>query len=452
MITSTIVRRSFAIALACFAFVASNRASAQPRSDRPNVVLIITDDMGWADLGSYGAPDVKTPNIDRLARDGIRFTDFYANAVLCSPTRAGLMTGRYQQRYGVEMALSAQGEVATDRGLVASPASLPRLLKNAGYATALVGKWHLGYSPEMSPNAHGFDWFWGLKSGYHDYWQHTDSRGVLDLWENDQPARDSGYTTDLISQKAVRWIGQHARAPFFIDVAFNAPHWPYQRPDAPSVARGNARPLGPADSATSTRADYVAMVERLDKGVGAIVAALEQHGLTRNTLVIFTNDNGGEWLSNNAPLFGRKWTVWEGGIRVPAIMRWPGRIPAGRVTGQVGITMDLTATVLAAAGATIPADARLEGMNLLPLAEGRAPVTERTLFWRTNVGNRTMKAVRQGDDKLVIDANQIFLFNVRRDVSERTDLAKFNSPRARTLRQLLAAWERDIDAEAGTRK
>ena len=445
-------RRLVALLAAIVPAVMPAALVAQPRPTRPNVVLIITDDMGWADLGSYGAPDVKTPNIDRLARQGVRFTDFYANAVLCSPTRAGLISGRYQQRYGVEMALSAPGEVPGERGLTAAPTSLPRLLKTAGYATALVGKWHLGFTPETSPSAHGFDWFWGLKGGYHDYWQHTDSRGALDLWENDVPVRDSGYTTDLITSKAIGWIGRHAREPFFIDVAFNAPHWPYQRPDVPSVARNNARPPGPADSATSTRADYVSMVERIDRGVGEIVAALEQHGLTRNTLVIFTNDNGGDWLSNNAPLFHRKWTVWEGGIRVPAIMRWPGRIPAGRVTGQVGITMDLTATVLAATSSLVPADALPEGVNLLPHVEGRAPVSERTLFWRTNVGNRTMKAVRQGDYKLVVDANQLLLFNVRRDPGERTDLAKSETPRVRTLRQLIVAWEADVDAEAKRRR
>ena len=450
--TTMRMRRLIALLAAIVPAVMPAALVAQPRPARPNVVLIITDDMGWADLGSYGAPDVKTPNIDRLARQGVRFTDFYANAVLCSPTRAGLISGRYQQRYGVEMALSAPGEVPGERGLTAAPTSLPRLLKTAGYATALVGKWHLGFTPETSPGAHGFDWFWGLKGGYHDYWQHTDSRGALDLWENDVPVRDSGYTTDLITSKAIGWIGRHAREPFFIDVAFNAPHWPYQRPDVPSVARKNARPLGPADSATSTRADYVSMVERIDRGVGEIVTALEQHGLTRNTLVIFTNDNGGDWLSNNAPLFNRKWTVWEGGIRVPAIMRWPGRIPAGHVTGQVGITMDLTASVLAATSSLVPADAHPEGVNLLPHVEGRAPVSERTLFWRTNVGNRTMKAVRQGDYKLVVDANQLLLFNVRRDPGERTDLAKSETPRVRTLRQLIVAWEADVDAEAKRRR
>lgn len=425
---------------------------AQATASRPNVVLIMTDDMGWADIGSYGATDVKTPNLDRLARQGVRFTDFYANAVLCSPTRAGFISGRYQQRYGVEMALSVDGTDPVDRGLDASPYSLPRLLKSNGYATALVGKWHLGYRAEQSPNAHGFDVFFGLKSGYHDYWQHTDSRGNPDLWENDTPVSAKGYSTDLITAKAIEFIERNTRAPFFIDVAYNAPHWPFQRPDAPSVAVGNSRFLRATDSVTSTRADYVSMVERMDRGVGEILAALERNGLTRNTIVIFTNDNGGEWLSNSAPLFNRKWTVWEGGIRVPAIVRWPGRIPAGRVTPQVGITMDFTASILAVTGSAVPAEAKLDGMNLFPILEGRAPVTERTLFWRTNVGNRTMKAVRRGDMKLVVDANNLFVFDVRRDPGERRDVTATHAKLARTLRSEIDAWEKAVDAEAKTRK
>lgn len=443
---------TLAAGLAC-SLVFPPGAPAQGAPDRPNIVLIITDDMGYADIGSYGARDVRTPHLDRLAREGVRFTDFYANATTCTPTRAGLITGRYQQRYGVEQPLSADGPtpVAGDRGLDASPYSLPRLLKSRGYATALLGKWHLGYRPEQSPIAHGFDRFFGLKSGYHDYWQHTDSRGAPDLWENDTRVEASGYTTDLITQRAVDFIGAHARTPFFIDVAYNAPHWPFQRPDAPSVAVGNARFLRPADSLTSTRADYVSMVERLDQGVGEILAALDRHGLARNTLVIFTNDNGGEWLSDNTPLFNRKWTTWEGGIRVPAIVRWPGRIRAGTVTPQVGITMDLTASVLAAAGVAVPADAKLDGMNLLPVLEGTQPVAERTLFWRATPANRTMFAVRRGDYKMVIDANHLFLFNVRTDPGERNDLARERTDVARALRLALNAWEKDVDAEAARR-
>ncbi len=405
--------------------------------------------MGYADLGSYGATDVKTPNLDALARAGVRLTDFYANGVMCTPTRAGLISGRYQQRYGLELALSSASSADSGRGLPVAGHSLPQLLKNNGYATALVGKWHLGYRPQFSPRAHGFDYFFGLKSGYHDFYTHRASDRSMDLWENDRVIEETGYMTDLITQRATRYIEQQAaaRRPFFIDVAYNAPHWPYQRPDQPSVARNNAAHLMPHDSATSTRADYVAMVERMDRGVGEIVRTLDRLGIAGNTLVIFTNDNGGEWLASNGPLFNRKWTVWEGGIRVPAIVRWPGHLPAGKVSGQVGITMDLSASILAATGSTVPPAARPEGINLLPILEGRAREVERTLFWRVTAF-RTQRAVRSGDWKLVVDGNHTFLYDVRQDLGERHDLANRRQDVARRLRGLLAAWEQDVDAEA----
>ena len=441
--------RRLVLGLTLAALAPIPRAPAQGAvAPPPNVVLIITDDMGWADLGIYGARDVRTPNIDALARAGVRFTDFYSNGVLCTPTRAGLMTGRYQQRYGMEVALPSQGASGGDGGLSATGNSLPQLLKGGGYATALVGKWHLGYKPEFSPTAHGFDYFFGLKSGYHDYYTHEGSDGRPDLWENDRPIEVTGYMTDLITDRATRFIERNAGKPFFIDVAYNAPHWPYQRPDKPSVAVGNSRHLMPGDSATSTRADYVAMVERVDHGVGEILRTIDRLGLARNTIVIFTNDNGGEWLSNNKPFFNRKWTVWEGGIRVPAIVRWPGRIPAGKVTPQVGITMDLTASILAITKAPVPATVRLEGTNLFPVLQGSQQLINRTLFWRTAAGNRLQKAVRSGDWKLVVDGNHMLVFNVKTDLGEREDLANRRQDVALRLRRLLAEWERDIDAEA----
>jgi len=435
--------------LALLSSVALSPHRIQPAVSVPNVVLILTDDMGWGDLGIYGARDVKTPNIDALARAGVRFTDFYSNGVLCTPTRAGLISGRYQQRYGLETALPSDGRPGGELGLPARGHSLPQLLKSAGYSTALVGKWHLGYKPEFSPAAHGFDYFFGLKSGYHDFYTHHGSDGQPDLWENERKVEVPGYMTDLITDRATRFIEQNRARPFFIDVAFNAPHWPYQRPGAPSVARDNARHLMPSDSATSTRADYVAMVERVDWGVGQIVRTLDRLGLSRNTIVIFTNDNGGEWLSSNGPFFGRKWTVWEGGIRVPAIIRWPDRIPAGRVTDQVGITMDLTASLAAVAGARVPSGAMLEGINLFPTLDGKSPRVERTLFWRATTGNRMQKAVRSGDWKLVLDGTHEFVYDLRRDQGERTDLANQRQDVARRLRQLLRDWERGVDAEAG---
>ena len=448
------MKRMLFIVAACAAIAST--ASAQTRANaatKPNVVLIITDDVGYGDIGSYGAPDIRTPNIDSLARDGVRLTDFYANGPSCSPTRTGLITGRYQQRYAIEVPLPGRNAQGGDRGVVATGRSLPQLLKNNGYATALIGKWHLGYAPEHSPNAHGFDYFLGFKSGFIDYYQHTGGDGKPDFFENETPIERDGYSTDLITARSVKFIEDNANRPFFIDVAYNAAHWPYQPPDHPSKAPNNGRHVQPQDDDTATRADYVAMMERADQGVGQILRTLDRLGLAQNTLVIFTNDNGGEWVSRNAPLFHRKLTVWEGGIRVPAILRWPGRIPAGRTTDQVGITMDLTATILAVTGSSVPAEARLEGINLMPIIEGKAPEVERTLFWRT-VAPHSQRAVRRGDWKLLIDGNIVLLFNLRQDIGERNDLANRRQDIAHELRPLIAKWEADVDGEAkalGTR-
>jgi len=413
--------------------------------ERPNIILIMTDDAGYGDFGSYGAPDARTPNIDSVARDGIRLTDFYAMPT-CSPTRAALISGRYQQRYSIEAPLG--GPKDFDRGLPVKGRSLPQLLKNNGYATALVGKWHLGYKPEFSPVSHGFSYFFGFKSGYIDYHQHTpgsDSPFERDLWENDQQVMVPGYMTDLITERSMQFIEKNTQKPFFIDIAYNAPHWPYQDPDKPSTAPDQAAHASPFNVDTNSRADYVKMIERVDLGVGQILKLLDRLGLQRNTIVIFTNDNGGEWLSSNAPLFQNKGSVWEGGTRVPAMIRWPGHIMPGTVSDQVGITMDLTASILAVTGSMVPSD--LEGMNLFPILEGQTRQVERTLFWRIS-GNRPMEAVRSGDWKLVMDGRRAMLFNLRTDISERTNLIGMRSDIARKLRPLLEEWETDVNTEA----
>ena len=433
----------FLVVVACGA----QTVAAQPRPQtRPNVVLIITDDVGYGDIGSYGAPDIKTPNIDSLARDGTRLTDFYA-APACTPTRAALITGRYQQRARLEVPLPTPGPNG-DLGLRPSGRSLPQLLKNNGYRTALVGKWHLGFTQPLSPIAHGFDYFFGFKSGYIDYYQHTGGDGKHDLFENDEPTHVTGYMTDLITQRSVRFIEDNAAQPFFLEVAYNAAHWPFQVPDRPSVADRNARFVQPQEDPTASREDYVAIVERADQGVGQILAALDRRGLAANTLVIFTNDNGGEWLSRNAPLFHRKQSVWEGGIRVPALFRWPGRIPAGKASSQVGIVMDLTVTILAATGTHVPADARLEGIDLLPLLREGQSRLERTVFFRYTLPARRQRAVRQGDWKLMLDGNNPMLFNLANDVGERDDLANRRTDIVRRLFPLIVQWEQDVDAEA----
>ena len=436
-------------ALVALALSPTLALTQRPPQTRPNVVLVITDDVGYGDIGVYGAPDVRTPNIDALARQGVRLTDFYANAPSCTPTRAGLITGRYQQRYELEYPLGTFGKRDVETGLPVTGRSLPQLLKNAGYATALIGKWHLGWKPEFSPRAHGFDYFFGFKSGYTDYWQHTAGGPIgidADLYENDSLVTVPGYMTDLITERSIRFIETNATRPFFLEVAYNAAHWPYQRPDHPSVARDRARHLGPFDDSTSTRADYVAILERADQGFGRILGALDRLGLARNTIVVFTNDNGGEWLARGTPLFQHKLTVWEGGIRVPAIVRWPGHIRPGTVSRQVGITMDLTASVIAATGAPAPDDTKLEGIDLFAILEGRRPPVERTLFWR--VGGRVQQAVRSGKWKLVMDGPRAMLFDLDRDVSEREDVIAVHTDVAKRLRRELAAWEVDVDDEA----
>ena len=444
--------RVLTVFLAAVLWATTASAQSGVPSARPNVVLIIMDDVGYGDYGSYGAPDIKTPNIDRLARDGVRFTDFYA-APSCSPTRVALITGRYQQRQAIEVPLG--NAPAGGRGLPANGRTLPQLVKNAGYATGLIGKWHLGYLPEFHPNTHGFDYFFGFLSGLIDYYQHTGPDGNHDLYENREPAHVEGYSTDILTDRAIRFIETHGRpaqqsgqgGPFFLEVAYNAAHWPFQVPDKPSVAPGRGRFVQPQEESTSTRADYTAILERADQGVGRILATLDKLGLARNTLVIFTNDNGGEWLSRNAPLFHRKETLWEGGIRVPLIMRWPAQIPSGRTERQVGMVFDLTATILAAAGVTVPPEARLEGINLLPIVTGKSPAVERTLFWRAVSTVRNQRAVRQGDWKLMVEAGKPFVFNLRTDPGERIDLAKDRPDIARKLFPLIAEWEKDVDAE-----
>ena len=413
--------------------------------ERPNVVLIITDDAGYGDLGSYGATDLQTPNIDRLASEGVRFTDFYANGATCTPTRVALMTGRYQQRLGGQLEGPLGGR--TTSGLPVTGRSLPQLLQDNGYATALTGKWHLGLEPQFHPQAHGFTYFFGFLSAYMDYYTHIGQNRIPDLWENTTPVDSPAYLTDLITERSVGFIEANREGPFFLEVAFNAPHWPYQVPDAPSVARDNARHLGPGDEDTSTRADYIAMVERVDQGVGRILATLEAAGLAENTLVVFTNDNGGEWLSRNAPLFHRKQTIWEGGIRVPAIMRWPGRIPADRTTSQVGITMDLTATILAATNTPVPEEANLDGIDLIPLIQESAEGVERTLFWRVG-GFWRQRAVRRGNWKLLVDGTALMLFDLGQDLGERMDLARTQTNLVADLRGLIRDWEDEVNAEA----
>jgi len=410
------------------------------------------DDLGYGDIGSYGVKDARTPNLDRLAREGVRLTDAYANGANCSPTRAGLISGQYQQRWGIEWPLGADpGDSA--RGLPATGTTLPALLKKNGYATGLIGKWHLGFKTAFGPNAHGFDEFYGFRSGAVGYYTHRRGDGTPDLYENTTPVESPDYLTDQITRRAVSFVDRHAGNPFFLEVAYNAVHWPFEVPDMPASA---AHPLpqpnasgdlswyqGPNDAKPATRADYVRMLERADEGVGQILAALERRGLARNTLVIFTNDNGGEWISRNAPLSNRKSTLWEGGLRVPLILRWPGHLPANSTSRQVAITMDLTASILAVTGATVPNTYRLDGIDLLPSLSGHSPLVDRQLFWRIT-RPRNQRAVRWGRWKLLKEGADLYLFDVAADPGERNDLTSAHLDVVRKLSAAIVEWEKDV--------
>ena len=432
-------------------------AASQPAP--PSVIVIMTDDMGYGDIGPYGVPDIRTPHLDRLSREGVRLTEAYANGANCSPTRAGFMTGRYQQRVGFESPLDPAHD--HERGLPVTGTSLPALVKGRGYATGLIGKWHLGFKPEFGPNAHGFDEFFGVLAGAVDFYSHRRGDGTPDLYENTTPVTAPGYLTDEITARSVRFVERHAGAPFFLTVSYTAPHWPFQPPDsrpADPLAVPSPDQTGdfrlrqwPDDAVPATREEYVRMVERVDEGVGQILAALDRFALARDTVVIFTNDNGGEWLSRNDPFSHHKSTLWEGGIRVPLIVRWPARLPAGATSPQVAITMDLTASIVALAGVPRDEQPALDGIDLLPLLAEGVPTMERRLFWR--IANRRLqqKAVRDGRWKLLIDDGTPRLFDLAADPGEQRDVAAAHPDRVRALTAAVMAWELDVAAPAARR-
>jgi arylsulfatase A len=407
----------------------------EPQAPRPNILLIVADDLGYADLGCYGCKDIRTPCADRLAKEGVRLTDFYAFPV-CSPTRAALITGRYPQRNGFDWVIRYNEK---DRGLPAKGASLATLLKKRDYATGLFGKWHLGYKPEFAPNTHGFDEFFGFLAADLDYYAHKDANGDPGLYENTKLVDEKGYLTDLITEHSLAFLKKNAKRPFFLEVTYNAPHWPFQPPDKPDDQRTDKN-YGPE---TGTRDDYVRIVERMDQGIGKLLKALDDADLAKRTLVIFLSDNGGERLSDNGPLFHGKYTLWEGGIRVPCLMRWPGVLPADKVSGQPIIAMDLTASILAAARAAPLEDMPLDGEDVLPILTTKKPAKERTFFWRLPRPDDKFgqKAVRRGKWKYIYDREVELLFDLEKDIGEKHNLAYQHPEVVKELRAALAEWE-----------
>ncbi len=415
-------------------------------SERPSIVFVLADDLGYGDLGCYGCPDIRTPYLDRLAAEGIKFTDFYANAAVCTPTRAAFLTGRYQQRLGLDNALYYQ---EMGRGLPASGKTIADALRSVGYATGLSGKWHLGYDFERQPPQQGFDHFFGLLGGNHHYFEHMDRIGVPDLWLGNEAIKRQGYTTDLITEDAIAFIEKHREEPFFLYLAHAAPHFPWQGPgDRKEVIKPKHKSWQQGDRET-----YVAMVESMDSGIGKVLVTLDNLGLRDNTLVVFTSDNGGHTHSRNAPLRGSKSTIWEGGTRVPCIARWPGVLPVGETTSQVGITMDWTTTFRRLAGLTAD-PAGEDGIDLFPILTGKEPERERTLFWRRKKGviRKSVeegRAVRHGPWKLIEQATgERFLFRLTEDIAETRNLLDEKPDLAAKLSAELDAWERSVESQS----
>jgi arylsulfatase A-like enzyme len=422
---------------ACLVLSLAVTGSVLPQATRkPNVIFILVDDMGYADLSSFGSKDIHTPNIDRLAKEGVKLTQSYSNGPVCTPTRAAFITGRYQQRVGLEWAI---GPGLKEPGLPVEETSIARMLKNNGYRTALMGKWHLGYKPEFSPIAHGFDEFFGILSGNVDHYSHKENNGEHDLREQDKETFVEGYLTDHLARRSVEFIKRQKDKPFFLYLAFNAVHWPFQRPNRPDTVRTRETWFEGA------RSDYIEMMQSVDAAVGQVLKTLDQQGVAQDTLVIFTSDNGGERLSDNGPYFNAKGTLWEGGIHVPGLARWPAALPKGKVSSQVAITMDWTATILAAAG--IQPERALDGLNLLPILQGKQPAQDRTLCWRIDRAGFRQQAIRSGKWKLVTQPTSVnlLLFDLERDPGERRNLFYEQQAKAVELRTKLMEWDKAMN-------
>lgn len=451
--TDAINRREF-LGAAVAASALTTAALANPLSierrkqPRPNILFILADDLGWGDLSCYGRPDYKTPNLDRLAAEGTRFTHAYSASPVCTPTRCAFITGQYPARHpvGLMEPLPWKKQEGGRIGLDPKTPTIASLLKAEDYETALVGKWHLGYLPKYGPLKSGFDEFYGIMSGGVEYFTHDDANGERDFFENETPVppERTGYMTELLTERALEFLKRRRTRPFYLSLHYTAPHWPWEGPRDEALGRTKKRGYVEFRGGGSFKI-YAEMMKSLDDGIGHVLRTLNSANLERNTLVIFASDNGGERFSYNWPFRGEKNVLLEGGIRVPAIVRWPGVVPAGRVTEQVAITMDWTATILAAAGARPANDAphKLDGIDLLPLlqhGDGRQRQLERTLFWRHDV----QSAARSGRWKYWNDGKQEYLFDLLADERENADYKKAEPREFARLKEEFIAWDKQV--------
>lgn len=410
----------------------------------PNIVILLADDLGYGDLGVTGAEDIRTPHLDSLAADGVRFTRAYSNAPVCSPTRAALLSGMYQQRTGVDRVIYVSEREA---GMDPSVRLLPSFLVPAGYASGIFGKWHLGYSLRQFPTRFGFDEFVGFVAGNIDYFAHTDRLDNPDLWRGEEAITDDRYMTELIASEAVDFIGRHSEEPFLLYLPFNAPHDPFQGP-------GDADSAGDQELTRTTyrtREKFVEMVESLDAQIGRVLAALEQNGLADSTAVFFMSDNGGlPIVARNAPFSGFKTELWEGGIRSTLLARLPGRFPAGRTVDAPAISMDLFATALDLAGVEPPSDRPVDGVSLLPALEGSGALPRRPLYFRyRNPRGPVQRAlVEDGWKYLKGPEEEEHLFHLSEDPGETEDLSDAEPERLEAMRARWLGWEAETTATA----
>ena len=407
---------------------------------KPNVIVILIDDVGWADVGCYGCKDIPTPHIDALARGGVRFTSGYVSAPLCSPTRAGIMTGRYQQRFGHEFNPGGGGvNLGFEFGLPLTETTFADVMKKAGYATGIVGKWHLGFDAKYQPTARGFDEFFGFLGGAHAYFPPRDGGQPAKgnpIMRGKEKVEEKEYLTDAFGREAAAFVDRHRAEPLFLYFAPNAAHMPMQAP--PKYLDTFSR------IADERRRTHAAMMSCLDDAIGKVLARLKEDGIDENTLVMFVSDNGGPpaTTSSNGPLRGGKSNMWEGGIREPLVIRWPGHVPAGKVYDEPVISLDFLPTAAAAAGAVIPAGHPLDGVDLVPYLSGKkAGPPHECLFWRMG----PQWAVRKGHWKLIkVRDGPPGLYDLATDIGESKDLAAEKPEIRDELAKAYAAWDAQL--------
>jgi len=434
---------------AAVAPAAARRAPSRP----PNVILIVADDLGYGDLGCYGNTFVRSPRLDRMAAEGARFTDFVVSWPACTPSRSSILTGRYPQRNGLhdmirnnevnwkfqfhEETYAVSPEMTL--GLDLREITIGQAMRGAGYATGIIGKWDSGRARRFLPLQRGFDHYYGFANTGIDYYTH-ERYGIPSMFRGNQRIQEAGHATDLFRREALRFVTDNKDRPFFLYLAFNAPHGAstFDKTARQSPAQ-YVQMYGSA--AVPRMAQYAALITQMDEAVGALFDLLSQHGLDENTLVVFTSDNGGSGAGKNGPLRGGKARMFEGGIRVPMIARWPGRIPKGPVSGEFLSTMELFPTFLAAAGASPPAGVTLDGFNMLPVLEGRAKSRRTEFFWQ----RQSDKAARVGRYKWVESKEGGGLFDLSTDLGEKRDLSTERPDLLKLVRGRWAAWRKEMD-------